>query len=300
METFYGAVEAGGTKFRCGIGTAAGEWLSETRIETTKPEETLSAVADFFEPSAVRVEAIGVGAFGPLDLDPASPAYGQITTTPKPGWSGADIPGALRTALNVPVILDTDVNAAALGEHRWGAGAGLDVVLYLTIGTGIGGGLVVGGRPVHGLVHPEMGHILIPVAAGGGFPGICPYHGDCFEGLASGPAMAARWGRPAEALPKDHPAWELEAQIIAAALHVFVCTVSPQRIILGGGVMHQTGLFESVRLLLAGSLNGYVRSPALIGEIAEYVVPPTLGDRAGLAGALVLAQQAAGRGALRG
>jgi len=289
MEAYYGAVEAGGTKFRCGVGTSEGEWLAETRIETTDPEETLAAVVDFFKSSGKPIVSIGVGSFGPLDLDEASPSFEQITTTPKPGWTGADIPGSLREALHVPVTLDTDVNAAALGEHRWGAGRGLSVVLYLTIGTGIGGGLVVLGQPVHGLVHPEMGHILIPVDAAGDFPGICPFHGNCFEGLASGPAMKARWGQPPERLPANHPAWEEEARIISAALHNFICTASPQRIILGGGVMHQNGLFQSIRQKLSASLNDYVRSPALHGRIDEYVVPPALGDRAGLAGGLVLA-----------
>jgi fructokinase len=294
METFYGAVEAGGTKFRCGVGTAGGDWLAETRIETTTPAETLTAVVDFFKSSGIPIVSIGVGSFGPLDLDTTSSSFGQITTTPKPGWTGADIPGALTEALHVPVTLDTDVNAAALGEHRWGAGRDLSVVLYLTIGTGIGGGLVVHGRPVHGLVHPEMGHIRIPIDAAGGFPGLCPYHGNCFEGLASGPAMAARWDQPAEQLPEGHPAWEAEAKLIAAALHNFVCTMSPQRIILGGGVMHRRGLFPSIRRKLSASLNSYVRSPALHGQIDEYIVPPTLGDRAGLAGGLVLARMASG------
>ncbi|HUF39266.1 MAG TPA: ROK family protein [Anaerolineales bacterium] len=297
MERNYGAVEAGGTKFRCGVGTETSEWLAEMRIETTTPAETLSAVVDFFGSTGLPLQAVGVGSFGPLDLDPASPSFGRITTTPKSGWSGADILGDLRRALKVPIGLDTDVNAAALGEHRWGRGRGLGVVLYLTIGTGIGGGLVVDGRPVHGLVHPEMGHIRIPVEAAGDFPGVCPYHGNCFEGLASGPAVAARWGRPVETLPEGHPAWQIEAEIVAAALHGFVCTISPHRIILGGGVMQrQTGLFGAIRSKLAASLNGYVRSPALIDKLDEYVVPPALGDRAGLAGGLILAQRAAGAG----
>ena len=289
MDEIYGAVEAGGTKFRCGIGTAAGEWLAETRIDTTTPEETLSAVVSFFKSARMPIAAVGVGSFGPLDLDPSSPSFGRITTTPTPGWSGADIPAVLQAALDVPVRLDTDVNAAALGEVRWGAAQGLSVVLYLTIGTGIGGGLVVDGKPIHGLVHPEMGHILIPTEAAGAFPGVCPYHGNCFEGLASGPAMAARWGVPAEGLPDGHPGWVVEAEIIAAALHVFVCTISPQRIILGGGVMHQAGLLDLVRSRLAASLNGYVGSAAITERIDAYIVPPALGDRAGLAGALVLA-----------
>jgi len=292
MESYFGAVEAGGTKFRCGIGSSDGTWLAETRIETRTPQETLAEVVDFFDSAGTRVSAVGVGSFGPLDLDPDSPSFEQITTTPKPGWSGADIPGGLRAALKVPVVLDTDVNAAALGEHRWGAGQGLDVLLYLTIGTGIGGGLVVDGRPIHGLVHPEMGHVRIPVTAAGNFQGVCPYHGNCFEGLASGPAMAARWGRPAETLPEDHPGWEAEAEIIAAALHGFVATVSPQRIILGGGIVHHRGLLASIRQRLQDSLNGYVRSPVLLERIEEYLVPPALGDRAGLAGGLVLAAAA--------
>jgi fructokinase len=291
MDDIYGAVEAGGTKFRCGVGTAAGEWLAETVLPTTAPVETLAAVVDFFKKTGAALTAIGVGSFGPLDRDPVTGDFGRITTTPKPGWSGTDIPGFLQRTLAVPVRLDTDVNAAALGEYRWGAGQGLSVVLYLTIGTGIGGGMVVSGRPVHGLIHPEMGHIRIPAGASGGFAGTCPYHGNCFEGLASGPAIAARWSRPAESLPEDHPGWAVEADLVAEALHNFTCTLSPQRIILGGGVMQQTGLFETSRERLKASLNGYVRSPVVLDRMDSYVVPPALGERSALAGCLVLAAQ---------
>ena len=291
MTDYFGAVEAGGTKFNCAIGTAAGEWIAETRIETTTPEETLSRTTDFFMKAGFPIRALGIGSFGPLDLDPTSATYGRITSTPKPGWGNTDIRGALAEALSVPVVLDTDVNAAALGEYTWGAGEGVDVLLYFTIGTGIGGGVLIDGKAVHGLVHPEMGHIRMP-AGRTGFKGVCPYHGDCFEGLASGPALEAQWGRPAERFPADHPIWDYEAEVIAAAMHNFVCTFSPRRIILGGGVMNQRQLFPLVREKLKNSLAGYVRSPVVEHGLETYIVPPALDPRSGLAGALVLARQA--------
>ncbi len=239
--------------------------------------------------------AIGIGSFGPVDLQPGSPRYGFITSTPKPGWADTDVAGAIQRALGVPVGFDTDVNAAALGEWRYGAAQGLDTVLYLTVGTGIGGGGLVGGRPMHGLVHPEMGHVRVPHdAARDPFPGVCPFHGDCLEGLASGPAMAARWGIPAEQLPEAHPAWRLEAHYLALALHGFVCTLSPQRIVIGGGVMESPHLLPLVRQELTTLLNGYIQAPELGSDIERYVVPPALGRRSGVVGALVLAARAAG------
>lgn len=293
-----GGIEAGGTKFVCVVGTGIDDVRAETRILTTMPAETLRAVVRFFE-DATRAHgplaALGVGSFGPIDLREASPTYGCITTTPKPGWSGADLVGTLRRAFAVPVGIDTDVNAAALGEWRHGAARGLDTFVYLTVGTGIGGGGLVGGRLLHGLVHPEMGHVRVPHDhAADPFPGVCPFHGDCLEGLASGPAMAARWGAPAESLDETHPAWTLEARYLALALHNIVCTLSPQRIVLGGGVMAQPALLPRVRAELTALLNGYVQSPAVVERMDDFVVPPALGDRAGVAGALVLAAQRAG------
>jgi len=288
-----GGIEAGGTKFVCVAGTGIDGVRAEARIPTTTPAETLGAVVRFFE-DAVRAHgplaALGVGSFGPVDLHPASPRYGCITTTPKPGWSGADLVGTLRRAFAVPVGIDTDVNAAALGEWRHGAARGLDTFVYLTVGTGIGGGGLVGGRLLHGLVHPEMGHVRVPHDhAADPFPGVCPFHGDCLEGLASGPAMAARWGAPAESLDETHPAWTLEARYLALALHNVVCTLSPQRIVVGGGVMAQPALLPLVRHELTKLLNGYVQTPDILQRIDEYVATPALGDRAGVAGALVLA-----------
>jgi fructokinase len=293
-----GGIEAGGTKFVCTVGTGIDDVRAETRILTTTPADTLAAVVRFFEDAARAhgpLAAIGVGAFGPIDLHQSSPTFGCITTTPKPGWAGTDIAGTLRRALGVPVAFDTDVNAAALGEWRHGAARGLDTFVYLTVGTGIGGGGLVGGRLLHGLVHPEMGHLRVPHdPAADPFPGVCPFHGDCLEGLASGPAMAARWGAPAETFDADHPAWALEARYLALALHNIVCTLSPQRIVIGGGVMAQPALLPRVRAELTALLNGYVQAPAVIEQMAAYVVAPVLGGRAGVAGALVLAAQRAG------
>lgn len=290
----FGGIEAGGTKFVCAVGSGPGDIRAETRFPTTTPDETLSRAEAFFreqQPLAGPLLAIGIAAFGPLDPNPASPSYGFITSTPKPGWADTDVVGVFRRAFDLPVVFDTDVNGAALGEGRWGAVQGLDTFLYLTIGTGIGGGGVVGGKVMHGLVHPEMGHIRLPHdSAADPFPGACPFHGDCFEGLAAGPAMEKRWGQKAETLPPDHPAWALEARYIALALADFVCTLSPQRIILGGGVMAQAQLFPLVRAETLRLLNGYVQSPAILQRIDEYIVPPGLGGRAGVLGALALAE----------
>lgn len=286
----YGAVEAGGTKFVCALGTGPDDLRALTRFPTTTPEETLSRTLAFFEGYDVRPAAVGIGSFGPVDPDPASPTYGFITSTPKPGWRDTDFAGTLQRALGVPVAFDTDVNAAAVGEHRWGAARGLDTFLYLTVGTGIGGGGLAEGRRLRGLVHPEMGHLLLPRAAGDAFAGSCPFHGDCLEGMASGPALEARWGARAETLPPEHPAWPLEAHYLAHALVNFICMLSPQRIILGGGVMHQPHLFTLLRQRVPALLNGYVQAPALLDHIDTYLVPPALGDRAGVLGALALAQ----------
>ena len=293
-QKLLGGIEAGGTKFVCVVGTGIDDVRAETRVHTTSPADTLGHVVRFFE-GAVRAHgplaAIGVGSFGPVDLHESSPAFGSITTTPKTGWAGTDLVGTLRRALGVPVGFDTDVNAAALGEWRHGAARGLDTFVYLTVGTGIGGGGLVGGRLLHGLVHPEMGHVRVPHDhAVDPFPGVCPFHGDCLEGLASGPAMAARWGAPAETLDAAHPAWGLEVHYLALALQNIVCTLSPQRIVIGGGVMAQPALLPLLRAELTTLLNGYVQAPALLARMDEYVVTPALGERAGVAGALVLAE----------
>lgn len=300
MDRRYGGIEAGGTKFVCAVGSRPGDLLDECQFFTTNPDETIERVVDFYRPHRGQLDAIGIASFGPVDLDPASPTYGFVTTTPKPGWANTDLAGAIARAMDLPVGFDTDVNGAALGEHRWGAAQGLDTFLYLTIGTGIGGGGMVGGKLMHGLVHPEMGHIRLPHdSAGQGpdvdpFPGICPYHGDCLEGLASGPAIEARWGQAPETLPAGHPAWRLEAHYLALALVNFVCTLSPQRIIIGGGVMKQHHLFPLIRTRVQELLNGYVQAPEILNAIDEYIVPPILGGRAGVLGAIALAANATG------
>jgi fructokinase len=228
-----------------------------------------------------------------LDLQPASPHYGHITSTPKVGWSNTDIVGRLQKEFDLPIGIDTDVNAAALGEWRWGSAQGLDTFVYLTVGTGIGGGGLANRRLLHGLLHPEMGHIPLPHDTDTDpFPGVCPFHADCFEGLASGLAIEKRWNSRAELLPPDHPAWELEAHYLALALTAYICTLSPQRIILGGGVMTQHHLFPRLRAQVQRRLNGYVRAPAVLEEIDSYIVPPALGAQAGVLGAIALAIEA--------
>lgn len=292
----FGGIEAGGTKWLCVVGRGA-DVHAELRVPTTTPGATLDAVVRFFqEQQAARgpIEGFGIGSFGPVDLHPASPRYGFITATPKPGWADTDVVGAFTQAFAVPVAFDTDVNAAALGEWRYGAAQHLDTVLYLTVGTGIGGGGMVGGQVMHGLVHPEMGHVRVPHdRLADPFSGVCPFHGDCLEGLASGPAMTGRWGVPPDALAPEHPAWALEARYLALALHGFVCTISPQRIVVGGGVMEQPRLLPLVRAELGRLLNGYIQAPELVTGLDRYVVPPALGRRSGVVGALVMAERIA-------
>jgi fructokinase len=285
----YGGIEAGGTKFVCGIGDQEGRLLHRARFPTTTPGETIEQALEFFQKHD-PVEAIGIASFGPIDLDTASPGYGRITSTPKPGWSRTDLVGQMSADLGVPVAFDTDVNGAALGEHRWGAARGLHTFVYLTIGTGIGGGGMVAGNLIHGALHPEMGHMRIPHdRSADPFEGICPFHGDCLEGLAAGPAIEARWGARGETLGEDHPAWNLEARYLGLALANLALTLSPQRIILGGGVMHVRGMFPMVRAELQATLNGYVQHAAFLDEIEKTVVPPALGDQAGVLGAIALA-----------
>jgi fructokinase len=284
-----GGIEAGGTKFVCAVGTGPDDIRAETRFDTTTPAETIGRAIEFFQKEGQGVTAVGIGSFGPIDPDPESPTFGYITATPKPGWSQTDFVGQIRAALNVPVGFDTDVNGAALGEYRWGAAQGLSNFIYLTVGTGFGGGAMVNGRLLHGLIHPEMGHIRIPRHPDDDFGGRCPFHGDCLEGMAAGPALEERWGQPAETLPADHPAWEMEAHYLAYGLVNFICTLSPQRIIMGGGVMSQPHLFPLVRRKTQELLNGYLAAPALREGIEAYIVPPGLGGRAGVLGALALA-----------
>lgn len=293
---YFGGIEAGGTKFVCVVTDDGKNILAETRFPTTTPGETIGRVIEFFRAQNPQISgslsAIGVACFGPIDPQRSSATFGYITSTPKPTWANTPVVQPLMEAFGVPVAIDTDVNAAAVGEGTWGAAAGMDNFLYLTIGTGIGGGGVFNGSPLHGLVHPEMGHIRIPHDWNADpYSGFCPYHGDCFEGLAAGPALLKRWGQPGDTLAPDHPAWSLEAHYIALALQSFICTLSPTRIILGGGVMQQAQLFPLVRAEVVKLLNGYVQSPAILQSIDEYIVPPGLGGRAGVLGAIALAQQ---------
>jgi len=275
-----GGVETGGTRVRCAVGTGPDDVRAETTVPTTTPAETLRRVLEFFR-AHTEITAVGAACFGPIDLDRSSPTFGRITTTPKPGWRGADVVGALRT-LSVPVAFDTDVNGAALAEYRWGAGRGVDPFVYVTVGTGIGGGAIVGARPVHGLVHPEMGHVPITRDSADAFAGACPYHRDYLEGLASAVALSQRWGALPETLPAEHEAWRLQARYLALGVAAIAAVLSPPRIVLGGGVMRAAGLLARVRAETVKTLAGYVRAPDL--------VPPALGERAGVLGALALAQ----------
>jgi fructokinase len=292
--SLFGGIECGGSSFVCAIGSGPSDIVAETSFPTTTPDETLAHAVDFFRMEDIRhaISAIGIASFGPVDLDRSSPTYGHVTSTPKPGWGGTDIVGYIGRELSLPVGFDTDVNATALAEHRWGAATGLDTFVYVTVGTGIGGGGLLDGRPMHGLVHPEMGHMLVPHHPDDGFTRCCPYHGDCLEGLASGPSIRQRWGAPPEDLPDDHPAWGLEAGYLAAGLANLVLALSPQRIVLGGGVMSRSVLYPLVRQGLLDRLAGYVQAPALVEDIDSYVVPPALGARAGVLGAIALATEA--------
>jgi fructokinase len=277
----------------CAVGTGPGDLRDEARIPTTSPAETLArAVAFFREPHGAPLRALGIATFGPVDLDPRSPTWGVLTSTPKPGWADTDLAGPFRRALAVPIAVDTDVNGAALAEYRWGAAQGDDPVVFVTVGTGVGGGVLVAGRPVHGAVHPELGHVRIPRdRRHDPFPGACPYHGDCLEGVASAGAMRQRWGVSPEALPPDHPGWELEAHYLALGLAAVVAVLSPRRIVMGGGVTGQPSLLPRVRAHLRDLLGGYPRSAAL-ADMDRYLVAPALGERAGVLGALALAADA--------
>jgi fructokinase len=281
----YGGIEAGGTKFVCAVGTGPHDIADRVRIPTTSPEETLAGVRDYF--AGRSLDAIGIATFGPVEIRPSQPLYGRLTATPKPGWEGADLVGAVRECADVPISIDTDVNGAALAEARWGAGVGLGTLLYVTVGTGLGGGAVVGDRTLQGLVHPEMGHVSVDRLAGDTFEGVCPFHGDCLEGMASGTAVEARWGRPASELGDDlAEAVEIEAHYLAAGFRQFVYTLAPELIVMGGGVAQITGLHAAVNARLVEMMAGYATQPE---HRSGFVVPPGLGEDSGIAGALALA-----------
>lgn len=293
MDELLGGVETGGTWTVCALGDGRGDLSAREEFPTGDPEPTLERIVAFFKAHR-RPAAVGIGAFGPLDLRPGSPTWGQITTTPKAGWGQTPLATRIRDALGVPVAVDTDVNAAAVGEHRWGAGRDCESLCYLTVGTGIGAGLVLDGRPVHGLVHPEAGHMLIPHDRNRDpFAGVCPVHGDCWEGLAGGEAIAVRWGADASELPDDHPAWALEVDYLALGILTIVMVVSPQRVIAGGGVMERPGLRDAVGRTLRALAAGYLNTPLLSERIDDYLVAPGLGDDAGVLGAIALAREIA-------
>ncbi len=297
--SLYGGIEAGGTKFVCAVGTGPDDIREETRFPTEDPESTLRKAIEFFrnQPHG-QLNAIGISAFGPVDPDPGSPTFGYITTTPKKAWVHTDFAGPIHRALGVPVGFDTDVNGAALGEWRWGAGRSLSTIIYLTVGTGIGGGVLIDGRPHHGMIHPEMGHVRIPHdLARDPFKGSCPFHGDCLEGLASGPAIEARTGRKGSDIAADDPVWDLVAEYLSFALVNYTVILSPQRLILGGGVMDQVQLFPKIRKRVGELLNRYIQAPVILDRIDSFIVPPGLGNRAGVLGSIALAEEAALRAA---
>ena len=287
----FGTLEAGGTKMVLSVGNEENELLEQTTIPTESPEKPIPAMAAWFRDR--HVAALGIGTFGPVDLNPVSPTYGWITKTPKPGWQDTPLLPPLQDALGVPAKIDTDVNAAALAEWQLGAAKGLNSCLYVTVGTGIGAGVVAEGKLVHGLLHPELGHMLLRQEPKDPAPaGFCPYHKGCLEGLASGPAMEKRWGIKAQDLPPDHEAWDLEAAYLAQMCMNAVCAFSPEKIILGGGVMQQKHLFPLIRQKTKALLNGYIHVGEITEHIDDYIVEPGLGTKSGATGALLLAREA--------
>ncbi len=291
-DGLYVGVEAGGTKFVCAVGRGTGEILASERLETTTPRVTIDAVRRFIG-AYPGIRGIGIASFGPVDLKPGSPSYGFITSTPKDGWRDVDLVGEVGTGFGVPVAFETDFNSAAIAEQRWGAAAGTDVSAFVIVGTGVGAGLVVGNDVVHGAQHPEFGHVRIPRSPKElpNFAGVCPFHGDCLEGLASGTSIAARWGVPAEQLGADHLAWELEAEYVGTALANLICTVSPQRITLGGGVMDQLHLVPALRHRVVELLGTYLTGVDFGSQ--RFMGPSELGGDAGVLGALALAERVA-------
>ncbi|SFR69064.1 ROK family protein [Anaeromicropila populeti] len=281
-----GGLEAGGTKMVCAVGDENGKLIDRKVFPTETPDVTIPAMISYFKD--FPVEAIGIGSFGPLDLDRKSETFGYITSTPKPFWGNVNLRGAFLEEFHIPVGIDTDVNGAALAEATWGAGAGCDVVLYITIGTGVGVGVCIGGKLLHGLVHPEAGHILLEKLPNDTYSGKCPFHPNCLEGLAAGPAIEGRWGKKAIELADSEGVWKMEAEYVSQALVNYILTYSPNKIVLWGGVMHQPQLFPMIRNGVVNKLNGYIRHDAIVKNIEEYIVAPKLGDDPGIMGALRL------------
>ena len=291
----YVGIEAGGTKFVCAVGTGPGDLREVTTFPTNTPDETLGRARAFVAEHVDGLRGIGVASFGPVDLRPDSDTYGYITSTPKPGWRDADMLTPLREVVDVPIGFDTDVNGAALGEARWGAAADVESCVYVTVGTGIGGGGLLGGHLIHGLLHPEMGHVPVARHPEDAYAGRCPFHGDCLEGLAAGPAIAERWGMPAQDLAGEElrRAVDLEAEYLSQMAAAVTYILSPARLIFGGGVMHVDGLLDAMRARLVDRLNGYLDVPEITDNVDSYVVGPALADHAGVLGAIALADRAA-------
>lgn len=281
-------IEAGGTKMVCAVSDAELNLKGSAVFPTTTPQETIAEIINYFR--KFDIDAVGIGSFGPIDLNPKSPTYGYITKTPKTGWSDFDFVGVFKKAFGVPVGFDTDVNAAILGEVYKGAAYGCNNAIYITIGTGVGVGVYCNGGLVHGLVHPEAGHILLNRHPEDSFEGSCPFHKNCVEGMASGPAIEMRWGKSPKLLIENDKVWELEAYYIAQAVASYILTYSPEKVILWGGVMHQDKLFDMVRSNVKEILNGYVHSEMVDSKIDQYIVKPALGEKPGITGALCLAR----------
>lgn len=288
LKNYKAVIEAGGTKFNCAIVDDDRNVYGQTRISTTTPDETLGSVFAFFQQQRIAgypFDALGLACFGPLDLNPNSASYGYITATPKPYWSNTPILNRLKRELDCEVYIDTDVNAAALAEYHWGAAQSTSVSIYITVGTGVGGGVIINGKPLHGLIHPEIGHMLIPAPEG--IQGACPFHGNCVEGLASGTAMSKIWQQPAETLINEHQAWDVQAQVLARLCHNLIVSYSAEKIVFGGGVMAKPGLLDKVIAYATTSLAGYVTFPSGY-SLDKIICLPGLGQQSGLFGALAL------------
>jgi fructokinase len=269
------------------IGNEHGEILEQLSIPTETPDITMVKIIDYFKEK--KIEALGIGSFGPIDLDKGSKNYGSITSTPKLAWANYNIVNELKNALQIPIGFDTDVNASALGEATWGIMKGLDSGIYITIGTGIGVGVYMNGSLLHGMLHPEAGHVLMSKHPEDTFEGVCPYHPNCFEGLASGPSIERRWNKKAYELEENAKAWEIEAYYIAQGIVNYILTLSPHKIVLGGGVMHQKQLFPLIRNEVARLLNGYIKTNQM-EELDQYIVPASLQDNQGIMGCIQLAK----------
>ena len=285
-----GGIEAGGTKFVCAVGKEDGTIVERIQFDTLSPEETIPQIIEFFNKHEIK--SLGIGSFGPVDIDPNSPTFGNVTSTPKPGWKDYPFLKTLQAAIDVPMEFNTDVNAAALVEVMHGAAQDVDSCLYITVGTGVGAGAVFNGQLLQGLSHPEMGHTIVRRHETDNYEGFCPYHSDCLEGLAAGPAIERRWGKKGFELQDQTEVWELESYYLAQALVQFILILSPKRIVMGGGVMKQKQMFPFIQKKVQELLNGYVAVPEILDHIDEYIVPPALGDNAGITGALMLAKRA--------